>query len=275
MGPDRCVNVTRVSWVRAVMPASVYWASLLHAMSHLVRSAAVVTLALLAGVGYASPAAADERGIVIRVYDAAGNAPDVRAAAIRTAAAVIQDAGLVIDWRDCSREGSRGFCHNAPGMRNLVVRIMPSVTPGHAAAAGLAADGEKSMLDLELGFAVVDAGTLSGAMATIFNERVRAVSQRVRIDFSALLGRAIAHEIGHLLLRTAGHSSSGLMRAVWTDAELTLDRREDWLFAAPERRHLQALVVQPSDDGRALAEGSTTESDRPARGDRQLDARTP
>ena len=258
------------------MPASVYWASLLHAMTHLVRSAAVVTLVLLAGVGYASPAAADERGIVIRVYDAAGNAPDVRAAAIRTAAAAIQDAGLVIDWRDCSREGSRGFCHNAPGMRNLVVRIMSSATGVQAAVAGFpASDDGKSVLDLELGFAVVDAGTLSGAMATIFNERVRAVSQRVRIDFSALLGRAIAHEIGHLLLRTAGHSSSGLMRAVWTDAELALVRREDWLFAAPERRHLQALAVQPSDDGRALAEGGNTESDRPARGDRQLDARTP
>ncbi len=245
-------------------------------MTHLVRSAAVVTLALLAGAGYASPAAADERGIVIRVYDAAGNAPDVRAAAIRTAAAVIQDAGLAIDWRDCSREGSRGFCHNAPGVRNLVVRIMPSVPPGQAAAEGFpAADGEKSLLDLELGFAVVDAGTRSGAMATIFHDRVRAVSQRVRIDFSALLGRAIAHEIGHLLLRTAGHGSSGLMRAVWTDAELALDRREDWLFAAPERRHLQALVVQPADDGHGLAQGGNTENDRPARGDRQLDARTP
>ncbi len=266
------------------MPHPFVTASLLHAMSHIVRSAAVVALTLLTSLGFATQVAADEpgdvradvRGIVIRVYDAAGNAPDVRAAAIRIAAAVIQDAGLAVDWRDCSRGGSHGPCHNAHGVRNLVVRIMPAVsTAASGADASSTSDGEKGSLDLELGFAVVDAGTRAGAMATIFHDRVRSVAQRVRIDYGTLLGRAIAHEIGHLLLRTAGHSANGLMRAVWTDAELALNRREDWLFATPERRHLQAFSVETPDDGRALAQSGNTESHRPVRDNLLLDDRTP
>jgi hypothetical protein len=37
------------------------------------------------------------------------------------------------------------------------------------------------------------------------------------------------------------------MRAVWTDAELTMNRREDWIFAPIERRQLQLGAV-PVDD---------------------------
>jgi hypothetical protein len=35
-----------------------------------------------------------------------------------------------------------------------------------------------------------------------------------------MIGRVLAHEIGHWLLRTRSHSSGGLMRAVHTTNEL-------------------------------------------------------
>jgi hypothetical protein len=46
-----------------------------------------------------------------------------------------------------------------------------------------------------------------------------------------LLGRAIAHEIGHLLLRSNAHAESGLMREVWTAEQVVRNRREDWTFS--------------------------------------------
>jgi len=56
--------------------------------------------------------------------------------------------------------------------------------------------------------------------ATLGGHAVKAAVERAGIDPGALLGRALAHEVGHLLLRSPGHSPGGLMRAVWTDEEL-------------------------------------------------------
>ena len=56
----------------------------------------------------------------------------------------------------------------------------------------------------------------------------RARTSRTRAD--VLLGRALAHEIGHLLLGTTPHASTGLMRALWSTATLKRDNADDWLF---------------------------------------------
>jgi hypothetical protein len=76
-------------------------------------------------------------------------------------------------------------------------------------------------------------------MATLFFEQVITVAERAAVDPSELLGRALAHEVGHLLLGVTGHSPSGLMRAVWTDAELARNRPADWLFAPSDVRRLR------------------------------------
>jgi hypothetical protein len=65
------------------------------------------------------------------------------------------------------------------------------------------------------------------------------VSRRTGLDAPELLGRAIAHEIGHLLLRAPGHAQSGLMRPLWTDEELSQNRPGDWTFSEAERDRVQ------------------------------------
>jgi predicted Zn-dependent protease len=81
-------------------------------------------------------------------------------------------------------------------------------------------------------------------MATVFHDQVEAVARRTGVARSELLGRALAHEIGHLLLGVRGHSRTGLMRAVWTDDELTRDRPEDWMFTSDDRERLQQVFIE-------------------------------
>ncbi len=40
------------------------------------------------------------------------------------------------------------------------------------------------------------------------------------VSLGTILGYAMAHEIGHLLLNTAGHSCRGVMKARWTAGDL-------------------------------------------------------
>ena len=105
----------------------------------------------------------------------------------------------------------------------------------------------------ELGFAPVDASGRPTVVATVYDDVVRRVANRTGLEEHALLGRAIAHEIGHLLLRAPGHGRSGLMRPLWTDAELSANRPADWAFTDEESRQLQA--TQREQDTSAEAGG--------------------
>jgi hypothetical protein len=204
-------------------------------------TARAVTLTALALLAAALPAHADERPVVIRLYDLATGDAESRAAAMRGVAAMLADAGVTVDWRDCSRGGDAHPCRTVRGAHDLVVRIMPAFV---ARASGDAAKEPAGEGDLQLGFAAVDPTGQINVMATIYYDRVLHVARRAGLDASDLLGRAMAHEIGHLLLRVPGHNRSGLMRAIWTDAELAQNRRDDWSFTDLERLQLQAAARQ-------------------------------
>ena len=49
----------------------------------------------------------------------------------------------------------------------------------------------------------------------------------------------IAHELGHLLLGTASHSSTGLMSAVWKDPELQQAVRGNLFFTSGEGERIR------------------------------------
>ncbi len=195
-------------------------------------------LAVLALPAAAAPLHADERPVVIRLYDIATGDIEGRAAAMRLVAAMMADAGVSVDWRDCSRGGDAHPCRTVRGAHDLVVRIMPVFVP-RTGDVVREPDGDS---DVQLGFAAVDPAGQGNVMATIYYDRVLLVARRAGLGVSDLLGRAMAHEIGHLLLRVPGHNRSGLMRAVWTDAELAQNRRDDWSFTEAERLQSQAVA---------------------------------
>ena len=122
---------------------------------------------------------------------------------------------------------------------------MPTAAESTRSRDSLSIRGTVGDRDLQLGFAAVDPAIHVGVLATIFYDRVQIVATRGGLESGELLGRAMAHEVGHLLLRAAGHSRTGLMRAVWADAELTENRREDWVFSPQDRRQLLAAVSTP------------------------------
>lgn len=53
------------------------------------------------------------------------------------------------------------------------------------------------------------------ARAYVFWLRVQRYAQQYTVGIEMLLGGAMAHELGHLLLPPGSHASRGLMRATW------------------------------------------------------------
>jgi len=180
--------------------------------------AAVALIAGFAGVAHAS----SDAPLVVRVYDSSAANAKLRAAAILTAAAITAEAGFIIEWTDCGPASLASACVDLRGPHDLIVRIMPvsaSAPPGLLL---------RNQSRAPLGFAVVDPVVGAGAIAMVYLDRILLMAQRTSVDPGRLLGRAIAHEIGHLLIGTTKHSAAGLMREVWTDQELMRNRPEDW-----------------------------------------------
>ncbi len=73
---------------------------------------------------------------------------------------------------------------------------------------------------------MVDLEGQAGTLATIYEDRVESLATEAHVDSGRLLGRAIAHEIGHLLLGTASHARAG------ADASVLADRRTAARLAA-------------------------------------------
>jgi len=49
---------------------------------------------------------------------------------------------------------------------------------------------------------------------------VETAAREFDVSRAVVLGHALAHEVGHLLLGKDSHSPNGVMRALWTEKEL-------------------------------------------------------
>lgn len=67
-------------------------------------------------------------------------------------------------------------------------------------------------------------------VATVFYSRVEEVTAATNSLTGEVLGTALAHELGHLLLGKGAHSRGGLMRCPWDTEELLALHRGQLLF---------------------------------------------
>jgi len=188
----------------------------------------MATMAMLAGAGVALDGAEPAwRGLSVRVYDSAGVAKATLRTALDAAAQTLRPADVEVTWVSCSTS-SGGRCTVPLGRGELILRLVRS--PSQSAVEG----------DESLGTALVDPATGTGVLATVFVDRVERLAGRSDGDFGMMLGRAMAHEIGHLLMGRASHTSAGLMRPRWTRAEIARNATADWRFDLSDVRAIRS-----------------------------------
>jgi hypothetical protein len=56
-------------------------------------------------------------------------------------------------------------------------------------------------------------------VVTVMYDRIRFNTERVPEVRAALLAHVLAHEIGHVLMKTDGHSAAGIMKTHWSGIE--------------------------------------------------------
>ena len=168
---------------------------------------------------------------VVRFYKAVIPVTEFREAR-GLAAGILDAAGVAVSWSGCwSDEGSVApGCQRPPGPNEVILHIV------------VATDANARDHRHSLGFSVIDGGTATGTIANVYADRIGTLADGVGIDRVRLLGRAIAHEIGHLLLGTSAHSAHGLMRAVWSNKELQRNLPADWQFSDEDAKTMRRVI---------------------------------
>jgi hypothetical protein len=202
-------------------------------MHHSFIAVLIGTVGIVVGAGVWPPTAeafgsepeSPPASIVVRTYTQADSAGAI-ATARRTAGAILGRAGVTVAWIECGLPGAATAAAEACGRplqsNELLVRIV---------AAGAEDRGHQATT---LGFAVVDLDAGGGSLATVYADRVGRMASSAGVDAAELLGKAIAHEIGHLLLGTNRHASRGLMRASWSRTDLRRSLADQWLFGGSD-----------------------------------------
>jgi hypothetical protein len=188
---------------------------------------------LLAAVPAPSLAAASDSPIVIRTYDASGLPEADRGAALAAAITILEDTGLAVARLACEEVDGAALvhpCRSPLGSHELSLRLV-RLAPTDTGAT-----------HVTLGYSLVDTQVRFGSLATVYVDRVADLGVASRIDLPTLLGRAIAHEVGHLLLGTAAHARAGVMRAVWSPEALRRSLAGDWLFTPRDAQALRAAA---------------------------------
>ena len=180
----------------------------------------IFTVATIAG---ADDAPANR--ISVRIYDRTGLAAATTTGALAIAQEALGSASISVEWQRCEVATGGDPCAS-PLTHELVIRIVRTGPPSPAG-------------HHPLGEALVDVATGSGVFATIYFNRVHQLSRSAGIGNAHVLGYAIAHELGHLLLGSSSHTAEGLMRPVWRERDLRRMQPADWQFSATDAAALR------------------------------------
>jgi hypothetical protein len=179
--------------------------------------------------------------ITVRVYDYAQVMPGTLRQAEEEPSRIFHLARVDLEWLDCptSVEEAPEYpaCGPPLGAMAVDLRILPQ-----SMAARLRSSGE------QVGFALPSTHPGRASAAWVFYHRVEVLAEGKDASESQILGHAIAHEIGHLLLGPDRHSDHGIMRANWGPRDLQEAARGQLVFTTEQgeriRREVRARMDQ-------------------------------
>ena len=175
--------------------------------------------------------------LVIRTYQTYQVSSDTLRIAQDAAEVILKDVGIDVRWLDCGQKtvpsiGKSNRCGQPLAPNELMLSIQEK---------GVASGAQ----NVSMGFTVVSRRPqdYQPVLSTVYADVVAMIARDAGVDARQLLGYAVAHEIGHLLLNNPEHTEAGLMRALWSRLELRARRRADWVFSSHEAETMRHAIA--------------------------------
>lgn len=171
--------------------------------------------------------------IELHIYNYSAVSHQILARAEQESARIFERIGIATIWLDCpltSQETVRNrACALPDAPTKFALRLL-----SNSMADSLGVGGDI------FGSALLPADEGFGVVANVYADRARKLADGSELE--VILGRVIAHELGHLLLGKNAHSAAGLMQARWCARDLGLSRQAAMLFLPGEAKRIRAEV---------------------------------
>ena len=166
--------------------------------------------------------------ITVLVNNSASVSASVLSQAELETARIFGAAGIEITWLNCLDRiaNTVDVCSEVPGNNEFVLHIVPTGRTSSDLVFGVAFLGEDG----------------SGKYCNVFFDRIRDAHSNLPASTSQLLGTVAAHELGHLLLGSHGHTRWGIMEAVWKEEALRQTGMGTFLFTAEQADLMRARI---------------------------------
>jgi hypothetical protein len=184
-------------------------------------------LALLLLAGWTEEAWCQERLpiVSVRIYNHANVAPEVVIRARDIVARIFHDSGIQVTWLEPSSE--------QPESQFAVRVIIRRNADGFSGASGV------------MGTTIGDEHEM-GRAAYLFKDRVLQIAHKRHHDVAQVLGYAIAHEMGHVLLPRPAHTAAGIMRAEWNGDDLRHIASDGLRFTPTQATQMRSKLATTS-----------------------------
>jgi hypothetical protein len=150
----------------------------------------------------------------------------------KEAARIFCEIGVDISWGNCNPATTDihldANCTQETGPLNLALRILPGFATVHGVT-------NRNTMGLSFGY-----------LASVSFRWVTEEAAVLNIAPSEILGPAIAHELGHLLLRQPGHSRVGIMRSRWNREDFQRAPLGSFSFTREQAESIRAEVRERS-----------------------------
>jgi hypothetical protein len=203
------------------------------------RQAAWILGMSLAGTGAFDRAKAEQ--LHVTVYDKANLPEQFAQRAADNLRLIFRQAEIEVEWVSGAPEADEATLVIYDGLaagrdqehrlacrarREIAVAIMP------AAPSSL----PQSVLGVALPFAS------AGLNVRVYRDRIAAAAVSRGAQLPEVLGHAIAHEIGHVLLRSSAHDGNGLMAGVWKAREYAWIATGSMFFTREQSKRMRATI---------------------------------
>jgi hypothetical protein len=143
--------------------------------------------------------------LTVQMYTVNPVPPEILDFAAPEAARILRALPVRLNWINCSAPSHPEECDSSSLPTDLRVRLVPkALAPASRNALGMAMWSE------------------SGSSAALFYDRALSI-RGPGLFLAQILGRAMAHEVVHLLLGTTSHDDRGLMKGHWSAEDLHFD----------------------------------------------------
>jgi hypothetical protein len=159
--------------------------------------------------------------VIVFVYNQAQVSTPLLRDAETESSRVFRQASVEVSWVNCPASvGEEPGCAE-PTTGPLFLRIVPRAL---------------RLTDSAFGAAFLDPDGVGRYADVFFESLARLPLKNSHVSRAQLLGDVMAHELGHLLLGTGGHSTVGIMQPKWSSQEVSAISMGKLLFTPDQGR---------------------------------------